>query len=111
MASGYLYTSLEPTLDGKPQVVWSEKELDYLEGLARWVRTEGPKPAEPEKPKAEQGGDNGAPEKPGASALKPEWEAYARHLELDVDGLTVKEIQALVEAKEAEIAAEGKGKD
>lgn len=116
---GYLYTSLEPSLDGVAQVVYSDEPLDHLEGLARWVRTEGEAPEAEVAPKTgddgtgESTGDDGsddsaveggqvpteppaAPEKPHAGANKPEWVAYAESKGLNVDGLTVAEIKDLV---------------
>jgi hypothetical protein len=45
----YTYTSLE---DG--QVIHSDDKIDYLEGLARWVRTEGDDKAAPKKAPAKK---------------------------------------------------------
>lgn len=90
----YTYTSLEPG----NQVIHSEKPIDYLEGLARWVRTEGDKPAEvPENPATEDVTGDSDAEKPHANANKAEWVAYAESKGLNVDGLTVAEIKELVE--------------
>ena len=41
---GYIYTGQEPTESGEPQVIYSETEVEYLEGTASWVRTEGEAP-------------------------------------------------------------------
>ena len=110
------YTTLEPTESGEPQVIVSEEPIDYLEGLARWVREDDvefvdsapggdDKQGEVTTPADDQASSDqsttdsspGAVEKPHANAAKAEWVAYAESKGFNVDGLTVAEIKELVE--------------
>lgn len=97
----FTYTSLEPG----GQVITSDTPLDYLEGQALWVRTEGGEPAkaEPEdvkpevtEPSNDDSEDDAPVERPAKSANRDAWVAYAKSLDIDVEGLSVKQIQELV---------------
>ena len=97
---GYKYTSLE---DG--QVIVSDHPVDYLEGLARWVRTEDSDAVEPKSDDAgvaESDTDDtrsAKPERPNANDPKQDWVDYAKalgHTDDELHGLTTAKIKDLV---------------